>query len=246
MTNWNKILWGGLGWALGGPLGVVVGVVIGAVVDEAIDSKGLTKSKGPESHADTLPGDFGVALLVLCAAVMRSDNRLLKSELEYVKQFFVKQFGVDHAKDRMLLFREILKQEYSLDDVCFQIRQHLDYASRLQLIHLLFGLAFADQELHPAEIATIERIGGLLGIEGNDFSSIQAMFVKDTTSAYKILEIETTVSNEEIKRAFRKMAVKYHPDKVHHLGPEFQKSAHDKFKTINDAYEQIKKERGIN
>ncbi len=239
MANWNKLLWGGLGWAIGGPIGGIIGVVIGAVVDEASGSKSLEKTTA------TRPGDFGAALLVLCAAVMKSDNRLLKSELEYVKTFFIKQFGVEHAKERMLLFREILKQEYSLQEVCYQIRHNLDYPSRLQLIHLLFGLAYADNELHPEEILMIEKIAEYLAIEANDYGSIKAMFIKDNHYAYKILEIESTASNAEIKTAYRKMAVKYHPDKVHHLGPEFQKSAHDKFKTISDAYERIKKERSI-
>ena len=239
MANWNKLLWGGLGWAVGGPIGGIIGVVIGAVVDEASEEKVAGKATG------TLPGDFGAALLVLCAAVMKSDNRLMKSELEFVKLFFIKQFGEAQAKERMLLFREILKQEYSLQEVCYQIRQNLDYPSRLQLIHLLFGVAYSDNELHPDEISTIASIATFLAIETKDYESMKAMFVKDTTSAYKILEIEVTASDEEIKKAYRLMAIKYHPDKVHHLGPEFQKDANEKFKTIQEAYEQIKKERNI-
>jgi DnaJ like chaperone protein len=239
MANWNKLLWGGLGWALGGPIGGIIGVVIGAVVDEASEEKVAGKS------IETRPGDFGAALLVLCAAVMKSDNRLLKSELDFVKAFFIKQFGEDQAKERMLLFREILKQEYSLQEVCYQIRHNLDYPSRLQLIHLLFGLAYSDNELHPDEINIIENIANFLAIERKDHESIKAMFVKDTTSAYKILEIDPNVTDEDVKKAYRLMAIKYHPDKVHHLGPEFQKDAHEKFKTINAAYEQIKKERNI-
>lgn len=240
MANWNKLLWGGLGWAIGGPIGGIIGVVIGAVVDEASGSKDLQPSTA------TRPGDFGASLLVLCAAVMKSDNRLLKSELDFVKKFFIAQFGVEQARERMLLFREILKQDYSLQEVCYQIRHNLDYPSRLQLIHLLFGLAHSDGELHPVEIAMIEEIAGDLAIETDDFVSIKAMFIKDNQYAYKILEIDSSASDAQVKTAYRKMAVKYHPDKVHHLGHEFQKSAHEKFKTISEAYEQIKKERNIN
>jgi DnaJ like chaperone protein len=239
MANWNKLLWGGLGWAVGGPIGGIIGVVIGAVVDEASVEK-VQGTKG-----GTLPGDFGAALLVLCAAVMKSDNRLMKSELDFVKTFFIKQFGESQAKERMLLFREILKQNYSLQEVCGQIRYNLDYPSRLQLIHLLFGLAFSDNELHPDEIRMIAQIATFLEVEQKDYESMKAMFVKDTGSAYKILEIESNVSDEDVKKAYRLMAIKYHPDKVHHLGPDFQKDAHEKFKTINEAYEQIKKERNI-
>lgn len=240
MASWNKWLWGGLGWAFGGPIGGVIGFALGAVTDEAISKTG-TATEG----AQTRPGDFGAALLILCAAVMKSDNRVMKSELEFVKQFFIKQFGAEHAQQRMLLFKEILKQEYSLPDVCHQIAQNLDYQSRLQMLHLLFGVSNADGEIHSAEIDILQRIGEYMGISFADYNSIKAMFVKDTTSAYRVLEVEPTSSDEEIKKAYRRLAVMHHPDKVHHLGEDFQKDAQEKFKQINEAYEQIKKERGI-
>ena len=71
------------------------------------------------------------------------------------------------------------------------------------------------------------------------------MFIVEADSSYKILEVEKTATNDEVKKAYRKMAVKYHPDKVHHLGPEYQKDAQEKFKKINEAYERVKKERGM-
>ena len=177
---------------------------------------------------------------------MKADNQLKKSELEYVKTFFTRQFGAEYTRERMLLFREILKQDYSAQEVCYQVKSNLDYSSRLELLHLLFGLAKADGELHPNEISFIERVSGWLDIKVPDFVSIKAMFVKDKIAAYKILEIDVTASDEEVKKAFRRMAVKYHPDKVEHLGPDFRKDAEEKFKKINEAYEIVKKERGIN
>ena len=71
------------------------------------------------------------------------------------------------------------------------------------------------------------------------------MFYKSTNGAYKILEINASATDDEVKKAYRKMAVKYHPDKVQHLGDDFQKMAEDKFKTLNEAYQQINKERGL-
>ena len=239
MANWNKFLFGGLGWAFGGPIGGILGLIIGSVVDHE------SQQRGGEQQLSTQPGDFSVALLILCGAVMKSDNKILKSELDFVKEFFVKQFGISAAQERMLLFREILKQVYSLSEVCGQIRYNLDYPAKLQLIHLLFGLAAADGEFHKNEVETIYTIASFLGILDKDYVSIKAMFIKDTNSAYKILEIDPTATDEEVKKAYRQMAVKYHPDKVFHLGPEIQTSAQEKFKTINEAYEQIKKERGL-
>jgi DnaJ like chaperone protein len=82
-----------------------------------------------------------------------------------------------------------------------------------------------------------------LGISQGDYDSIKAMFVKDTESAYKILEIYPDASDQEVKAAYRKMAVKYHPDKVAHLGGKIQKVAKEKFQQLNNAYGEIKKER---
>ena len=121
----------------------------------------------------------------------------------------------------------------------------MDHHARMEMIHVLFGLSQADGEIHPLEIDVIRKISGYLGVSSTDFNSIKAMFVKDTTAAYTILEIDSEADNKEIKRAYRKMAGKFHPDKVSHLGKEFQEMAEEKFKAISEAYEQIKDERGM-
>jgi DnaJ like chaperone protein len=121
----------------------------------------------------------------------------------------------------------------------------MDYASRLQLMHLLFGVAGADGSFHSSEIKIIEMISTNLGISTSDYCSIRNMFIPETDSAYKILEIEPSATNEELKKAYRKIALKYHPDKVSHLGEDFRKTADEKFKKVNEAYEKIKKERNL-
>jgi len=143
------------------------------------------------------------------------------------------------------MLRDLLKQEIPLRDVCAQISRNMDYSSRLQLLHLLFGVAGADQKFHPSEISLIESISNYLGISSGDFLSIRNMFIPETDSAYKILEVDPSVSNDDLKKAYRKMAMKYHPDKVSHLGEDFRKTADEKFKKVNEAYEKIKKERNI-
>ncbi|CAN5473215.1 hypothetical protein BH11BAC1_BH11BAC1_00690 [soil metagenome] len=238
MAKWNKWIAGALGWAMGGPIGGILGFALGAISDEA------TTNYKPGTALP--PNDFSAALLVLCASVMKADNRLMKTELEYVRKFFTQQFGVEIANQRMLLLREILKQNINVHEVCNQIRMNVDSSSRLQLLHLLFGIAAADGHVNKEEQNLLALIASLLGINERDYVSLQSMFVKDGDTAYKILEIEKSTGDDEVKKAYRRMAMKYHPDKVHHLGPEFQKDAQEKFKKINDAYETIKKERGIN
>lgn len=245
MSNYGKLIGAGLGWALGGPIGAIIGFIAGTILDSTTMVTTHTyEQEIPRHH--TGRGDFAMSLLVLSAAVMKADGRLLKSELAYVKKFFVRQFGVAKTQELMLIFKEVLQKNIPVHEVCAQIRYNMQYPLRLQLLHYLFGIAQADASVSQSEIAILEQIANYLGINVQDFESIKAMFFKSTESHYKILEIEKTVSDEEVKRAYRRMAVKYHPDKVTHLGDEFQRAAKEKFQKVQEAYEKIKKERGMN
>jgi len=247
MTKFLKWLGGTIGWAAAGPIGGILGFAIGSMIDGinsgsyAYESQSQPRFTTPQ----TTPNDFVVSLLILAAAVMKSDQKILKSELDYVKKFLLQQFGAEEAERQLLMLRELLKQDYDLYQVGTQIKQYMEYPSRLQLMHFLFGLADADSYIHPAELEIITRIANILGIRNTDFESIKAMFVKDTTSAYRILEITPDANDEELKKAYRRMALKYHPDRVAHLGEDVQKAANAKFQELNAAYEQVKKERGI-
>jgi DnaJ like chaperone protein len=193
----------------------------------------------------TTTGDFNVSLLVLTAAIMKADGTVKKSELEYVKKFYVANFGVEGAKHYIKLLGDILKKDFDVREVSQQIGRFMDYSARLQLMHYLFGIALADGNADESEVEMIERIAMAMGLGATDFQSIKAMFVKDTESAYKILGITANATDEELKTAYREMAKKYHPDKVSHLGEDVKKAAEEKFLKVNEAYETIKKERGM-
>jgi DnaJ like chaperone protein len=242
MGMFGKWLGGGLGFVMGGPIGGLLGFLVGSMIDGTT----VTTTTYAPGTARTSQGDFGMSLLVLVAAVMKADGKVVKSELDYVKQFFVRQFGEDSAKQALLTLKDILKQEIPVRDVCLQIKSNMDYASRLQLMHLLFNVSLADTLIHPLELQLVEKISSYLGVSSTDFLSIKNMFIPETDSSYKILEIERNASDEEVKKAYRKMAVKYHPDKVNHLGEEVRKSADEKFARVNEAYNKIKKERNMN
>lgn len=240
MGFFGKWLGGGMGFVMGGPIGGLIGFLIGTAIDE---STGEYQVYSPAQQ--TAQGDFVMSLLVLIAAVMKADGKVVKSELDYVKQFFVRQFGVDSAKQVTLALKDILNKDIPVKEVCHQISENMDYSSRLQLLHLLFNISIADGLVTGAELDILEKISVNLRITQNDYLSIKNMFVPETDSAYKILEIERSATPDEIKKAYRKMAMKYHPDKVSHLGDEFKKTADEKFKMVNDAYDKIKKERNI-
>jgi len=242
MGIFGKWLGGGLGFVMGGPIGGLLGFLVGSMIDGTT----VHSSTYTSGSVRTSQGDFGMSLLVLVAAVMKADGKVVKSELDYVKQFFIRQFGHDSAKQALLMLKDILKQEIPVRDVCLQIKGNMDYSSRLQLLHLLFNVSLADSVIDSSEIAIIEKIASYLGVVSGDFLSIKNMFIPETDSSYKILEIDKSSTNDDIKKAYRRMAMKYHPDKVSHLGDDVRKSADEKFARVNEAYEKIKKERNMN
>jgi DnaJ like chaperone protein len=239
MGKFSKWIAGGLGWAFFGPIGGLLGFALGSMMDSQ------AQQAIPGQQKQTTTGAYAMSLLVLVAAVMRADGKVVRAELDYVKQYFVKAFGHDAASEGVRMLGDLLKQKIPVRDVSLQIKQNLDYSSRLQLLHFLFGISSADGIVHPNEIKVIEQIASYLGLSQNDINSIKYMFVPKTDSAYKILGIDREASVEDLKKAYRKMANKYHPDKVSHLGEDFRKAAKEKFQKLNEAYSQIKKERKI-
>ena len=236
--NYSKWIGGGLGWAFGGPIGAIIGFALGSLFSNTSESEQYIGTT-------TQQRDFNVSLLVLSAAVMKADGSIKKSELDYVKRFFLTNFGQERAEKYILMLREILKQDIQIYDVSQQIGRFMDYSSKLQLLHYLFGIASADGSTHQNEIDIISSISKYMGISSSDFQSIKAMFVQEVDSAYKILGVDSNATDDEVKKAYREMAKKYHPDKVAYLGEDVRKSAEQKLQEVNDAYEKIKKQRGL-
>lgn len=237
-NNYAKWIGGGLGWAFGGPIGGILGFMFGSMFE------GM--SNGKIEGQPTQSGDFNISLLVLTAAVMKADGSVKKSELDFVKRFFITQFGATQSGQYVKMLGEILKQDINVREVSVQIGRYMDYSSKLLLLQYLFGVALADGKHHPNEVSLIESISMFMSIGPKDYQSIKAMFIKETDSAYKILEVTPTATDDEIKKAYRELAKKYHPDKVNHLGEDVKKAAEQKFTTLNAAYESIKLERGMN
>jgi DnaJ like chaperone protein len=232
-----KWLGGILGFTIGGG---IFGGIIGYAIGSLLEKKVKTEYKGGEQQ-----GDFMMGLLILTAAVMKADGKVMKSELNFVKDFLAKNFGNDNLQNRIDILRNLLDKNIDVYQACEKIRTAFPYATKLQLLHYLFGIAVADSDCSKSEKDLIERIANLIGLSSADYKSIEAMYFNVTDSAYVILQIEKTASDVEIKKAYKRMCIKYHPDKVAHLGEEAQKAANAKFQEINNAYEKIKKERNL-
>lgn len=219
-----------------------MGFALGSLLDAGTEKNNRQNGSGSGTPRD----GFTVSLLVLMAAVLKADGKVVQSELDYVKKFLVRQFGVDAAKEYLLFLRNVLQQPLPLYEVCGQIRANLNLSARLELLHLLFGIAAADGEIHVSEQNIIKRIADHLGISPGDYNSVKAMFDENDRSwAYKVLEVERSATDAEVKKAYRRMAVKHHPDKVVQMGDDVQRAAAEKFRKVQEAYEHIKKERGM-
>lgn len=240
----GKWITGAIGWAVGGPIGALVGYLLGSAM-EGDSLSGTKRTRTSTYSAGEQRNSFLVSMLVLSAAVMKADGKVMKSELDYVKRFIAGSFGETALPESLRLLKELLQKDINISEVCAQIKMYMNSSQRLQLLHFLVGIAEADGYVSKQEVDTIRNIGKYLGIQDSDVNSILAMFSNNLESAYAVLEIEETVTDEEVKKAYKRLALKHHPDKVESLGPDVKRAAEEKFKQIVAAYEAIKKERNM-
>ncbi len=225
----------GAGWFLAGPIGAIIGYYIG---------KSFFDGKNDQAKA------YELSLLILSSLVIKSDGKVVKAELVYVKNFFVDTVGMPKANKYVEIFNKLNKQSLSsqLRPVCQQLNSYVNHASRLQIIHFLFSVSASDNEIHASEINLINRIASYLNINQYDFESIQSMFISQSSANnldkwFSILEIDKNASDNEVKKAHRKMVTKYHPDKLQGVSEDIIKLAEEKFLLVQQAYEQIIKSR---
>lgn len=248
MSEAVKWIGGVLGWILWGPIGGILGFFIGTVIDVNIEmlAKPAGARAGDAATIDT--GDrnsFLLSLLVLSSAVMKADGRVMRSELHYVQAFISRNFGNYAVPQATQILKGLLNKKIDIEEVALQIRTYMPPADRIQLLHYLVGIAQSDNAVSAAELEMLRRIAAALYISRAESESIFAMFEGGIEAAYQVLEISPDVSDEEVKKAYKRMAVKHHPDKVAHLGHDIQMAATEKFKKISEAYEKIKKERNM-
>lgn len=235
-----------LGYSLYRFPGAIIGFVIGSLIDNFIAKSKTFHTSFSTGQQQVTPADFELNLLSLASLVIKADGSVSQTELDYVRQYFVQAYGRERANATFKVFNEVIKKrEISAQNICDFLRKRMRYESRLQIVHFLFSIAKADGSVSTAEVNEINRIAGFLGIFARDFESIKAMFFKNPDSAYKILEIERTATPSEIKSAYRTMVKKYHPDKLQHLDEAYQKGGEEKFKKVQEAYEQLQKEKGF-
>ena len=270
MSSFTKWLFAGLGWAFGGPIGALLGYWLGKAIspDNQIggsDSGSAFSSghRGPYRNTGTWQ-DVNAALMVLIAAVMKADGQVKRSELDYVKRFLLANYGEERGKQMLKVLQQMVEKDIPIDQVCAQIKVNTDYSTRYHMVDFLFGLGGADGEFHQTELNMLRLIAQYLGISTSDYTSIFERHVGHSDAGYsdgssnsrsssssssynkdpyRVLGIDSSATDEEVKKAYRRMAMKYHPDRVTGMSEEMQRNAAEQMKEINQAYEVIKERR---
>ncbi|MDL2290024.1 DnaJ domain-containing protein [Paludibacteraceae bacterium OttesenSCG-928-F17] len=192
---------------------------------------------------------FKKGLLVMFACVLKADGVPKKSQLDVVKRFLVSNLEEQEALESLVTLKTLLGKRINVAEISRQTGQNMNYESRLELLRLLFAIAYADGLASNKKYVLLAQISSIFHISNADFGSIKIPSAKTGTDnyqwAYEILEIEITATNSEIKKAYRKLVLKYHPDKLNSADEDLKKENTEKFRSIKKAYDTLKKQRGF-
>ena len=225
-----KLIGGLIGWAASGPIGAVIGYLLGSLVESSLESsiksgrdtsskKSSSSYGGSQSRtysstyrtggytATEQRNSFMVSLLVLSAAVIKADGKTHPSELEAVKTFIRTNFGESAVPEATRIINELCTKQIDIYSVGGQIASCMNYSQRLQLMHYLAGIANADGDFCESEASVLEAIAAAIGLSSSDAASVIATYRHDTESAYTVLGISSSATDDEVKSAYRKMAM---------------------------------------
>lgn len=241
MSIWGKLGGAGLGLALGGPLGALVGGIAGHFIVD----RPMAAAAAPE---EARPLAFTVGVIALAAKMAKADGVVVKveekafhevfdvpdSEMANVRRVF------DLAKGDVAGFDAYARQLASVFADAPDVKE--------ELLEALFHIAKADGAVHTRERDFLREVASIFGFDAQAFARIEASHVKPGRSdPYVVLGVARDMSNDEIKRAWRKLAAENHPDRLiaHGLPEEAIRLANDKLAAINAAFEIVAAERGI-
>lgn len=255
--GYGKWIGGLMGFMTMGPLGALAGFAIGSLFDNANDNENVTDNSSQQNEYMGQRNSFLFSMLVMASYIIRADGRIMHSEMEYVRNFLRNNFGeaaVSEGEQILLNLFEQRKQMDKANPMAFrntinqcgaQIAANMTYEERLQLLSFLVQIAKSDGHVCKEEIDALREVAASMGMSYQEVESMLNMRGSSLEEAYKVLEVSPDASDDEVRAAYKKMALKHHPDRVATLGEDIRKAAEEKFQDINNAKERIYKARGM-
>lgn len=254
-----KWIGGVIGFMAGGPLGALAGFVLGSLFDVPANEEGTRRaeSTGSDDYRGGERNSFLFSMLVMASYIIRADGRIMHSEMEYVRRFLRTTFGDAAAAEGEQILLKLFEQAKAMDrrspngykntirDCGMQIAANLSYGQRLQLLEFLAEIAKADGNVCREEIEALREVAAYMSLSANEVDSMLSLRTNSLDEAYKVLEVSPTASDDEVRAAYRRLALKHHPDKVATLGDDIRRAAEEKFQCINNAKETVYKARGM-
>ena len=254
----GKWIGGVVGFMTMGPLGALAGYVFGSMMEDAKKYKDAENQTGRVYEQQLgQRNSFLFSLLVMSSYIIRADGKIMHSEMEFVRRFLRANFGeaaVKEGEEILLNLFEKAKQmdaqhphafQQTIRDCGVQISVSLSYEERLQLLNFLAMIAASDGVVCNEEIVALREVAQSMGLSQAEVDSMLNVKSDSLDDAYKVLEIAPTATDSEVRAAYRKLALKHHPDRVATLGEDIKKAAEKKFQQINNAKERIYKSRGM-
>lgn len=257
----GKWIGGIIGFMAAGPLGALAGFALGSLfdVDKSVTGGTYYGQEQPtgESAYTGQRNSFLFSMLVMASYIIKADGRVMHSEMEFVRQFLRVNFGESAVSEGQQILLNLFEQQKRMDsqdpqafkrtirDCGRQISSNLSYEERLQLLNFLVNIAKSDGNVCNEEIAALKEVATYMGLSVKEVESMLNLGGDSLEQAYKVLEVEPSATNEEVRAAYRRLALKHHPDRVATLGEDIKKAAEEKFQEINNAKEKIYKARGM-
>jgi DnaJ like chaperone protein len=253
MSWFSTLIWGAVGFQLGGPLGAILGATTAKLFQGSVGhaQRNPTPRSGRVGAQHQHQLVFFTTTFSLLGKLAKADGIVSKEEIQVVDQFIQNGLQLDEPQRRAAIeiFNRAKDSEYSARNFAEQFVSFFGQSPQMvtEMLRLLYRVAAADGVLHPGEKAVLDETAHVFGISAQEHDRIRVSFFPSTDGYYARLGCTRADSMDVIKTRYKKLVLENHPDRMVAQGmpDEFVQLANEKLQGINEAYDAIKRERGV-